>query len=557
MSVLLAHQKQFVLGPHPVRIRPDWICIRLGDHLVLSHCPKLRAHQLVSSDGVPFCLLGLAILADQPSTSVAEAFGSKPASQIEEWTGFWAGKWALVSAGRCWQDASGLIGLYYRHTLGNVWISSSPAILSDYLPGARPTNRLPWRVRHEKGMDWIPAPFSTREEVYKVLALRTIDPRSGELRSVRFAAANGNPGGDVGMLASTLQTILGNWGKEGFTQHLLGLTGGLDSRTVLAAAKAAEVRFDTYTHRHPHMLRHDEELPPQLAARIGCRHTFVGEPGLRPPQVLAREAAITEHMDGALFHPAFRLCASGRGEHLHKAGSSVAGGHTFEIGRCAQWHRFFRAGFTDEPPQADRLLRAFFGTPPRPPSLWIDVLQVWLHTLADPVPLAMDWRDRFYLEQRLGAWGSVVQRTLDILDGTFFYPGNCLWVFHLLLQHEPKKRQAGFAQKGAIRVLEPRLLEFPFNPLPVAARFRRSLFRTYHIGKRALRAAALPNPFKLPTAAKAAPGKPPAASAQSLLAPISQQLGVSGIGSWPSLVEPTAQKTPPAGATSSGPSTDP
>jgi hypothetical protein len=293
-----------------------------------------------------------------------------------------------------------------------------------------------------------------------------MDPRSGEMRSVRFAAAKTNPGDDIGTLASTLDTIMGNWGKEDFSHRLLGLTGGLDSRTVLAAAKAAEVAVETYTHNHPHLLRHDAQLPPRLAARIGCPHTFERDPGLKLGDVMARESAITEHMDGALFHPAFGLCASGRGEHMHKAGLTVAGGHTFEIGRCAQWHRFFRAGFTDEPPTAERLLKAFFAEAPKPLSLWTDVLQVWLHSLTDPVPLQLDWRDRFYLEQRLGAWGSVVQRTLDILDGTFFYPGNCLWVFHLLLQHEPKKRRAGFAQKGAIPCWSHACWNSPSTPCP-------------------------------------------------------------------------------------------
>src|SRR5262245_38949833 len=91
--VLLPHQKQFVLGPRRARIRPDWTIIELAPGLVLSHCPKLRVASLRSRDNVAFHLLGLAVssLADEPV--LPEAFGRKDASEIEQWTGFWSGRW--------------------------------------------------------------------------------------------------------------------------------------------------------------------------------------------------------------------------------------------------------------------------------------------------------------------------------------------------------------------------------------------------------------------------------------------------------------------------------
>src|SRR5262249_20420505 len=62
-------------------------------------------------------------------------------AEIEQWTGFWAGKWTLISADRCWQDAAGLLGIYYRHAAERTWISSSPAILGGYLPYVEPAPR--------------------------------------------------------------------------------------------------------------------------------------------------------------------------------------------------------------------------------------------------------------------------------------------------------------------------------------------------------------------------------------------------------------------------------
>src|SRR5262249_46510133 len=134
LQALIAHQKQFVLGHLPVRVRPEWESRQLTDRLFLSFCPKLRITRLQSSDGKVYYLLGLAVRADIPGCSIEEAFASRHSSEIEEWTGFWAGKWALISAERCWQDAAGLLGICYREAVGNVWISSSSAILGGYLP---------------------------------------------------------------------------------------------------------------------------------------------------------------------------------------------------------------------------------------------------------------------------------------------------------------------------------------------------------------------------------------------------------------------------------------
>ncbi len=247
-----------------MRVRPEWECLQLTDQLILSVCPKLRITKLRSSNGRDYYLLGLAVPADVPGSSVERSFSSKHSSEIEEWTGFWAGKWALISAEQCWQDAAGLLGLYHRETSGRLWISSSPAILGGYLPNVEPATRLPWRIAHEKGMDWIPVPLTTRENVFKLLALRTIDPRTGAIRPVRFSCAGSSPTKDVRVLASTLKTVMGNWGGAQFRERMIGLTAGFDTRTVLAAATAANVDFHSFTDVHELLVRADRELPPRL-----------------------------------------------------------------------------------------------------------------------------------------------------------------------------------------------------------------------------------------------------------------------------------------------------
>lgn len=504
MQALIAHQKQFVLGPATVRVRPEWEALQLGDRLTLSYCPKLRIARLRSRDGKDYCLLGVAVLSDRPGVSIEAAFDQRESSEIEEWTGFWAGKWALISAEHCWQDAAGLLGIYHRRAGGSIWISSSPAILGGYLPHISPAPRLPWNIAHEKGMDWIPAPLTTRENVFKLLALRTIDPRSGEIRPVRFAAARQRVR-DITTLASALQNVMGNWGRLAFQDRAVGLTAGFDTRTVLAAGTAARIDFHAFTDVHEFLARADRELPPRLAKRVGVIHRFQDNPGISIAEVRARQAAIIAHMDRAIFHPTAAMCASGRADHMHDSGLTIAAGHGFEIGRCAQWARFFRAGLGERAPTPGGLLRAFFHARPRPLSLWMDAMTIWQRSLSEAVALDLDWRDRFYLEQRFGAWASTVQRTLDVLDGSFFYPANCLWIAHLLLQYTPRERRMGFAQRSAIELLAPPLADFPFNPEPVTTRVRKRMALAFLVTKRALLLTPVPNPFKSAAGNETAP----------------------------------------------------
>lgn len=464
-----------MLGPHPVGVRPDWVTIRLTDRLVLSHCPKLNVARLRSRDGAEFHLLGLAVLADVAGASVAEVFSSKDSSEIEGWTGFWAGKWALISSSTCWQDASGCLGVYYRHAGDDVWISSSPALLSDHLPDTAPLPRIPWRVTHGKGMDWIPAPLTTREGIYKALPLRTVDPQTGAMRSVRFAAANKRAETGEQALASATRTIVANWAQSGFRERYVSLTAGLDTRTVLAAASAAHIDVRTCTTRTPSTARCDLALPPRLAACVGLSHQFFGPAGATQHEVESRSAAIAEHMDGATFHPMSTLFAMGADDFMHRHDRTIAGGNMYELGRCFFWDRFSRAGLGDTLPTADQLLAAFFPLPPEPLPFWREATRLWINSLLDPVPLDIDWRDRFYLDQRLGAWLSGIHRITDILDGAFFYPANCLWVFDLLLQHSIQERKEGCVQMRMIRDLAPGLSKFPVNPPRLSVRLKNAI----------------------------------------------------------------------------------
>jgi hypothetical protein len=467
MSGLLAHQRQYVLGPVPVRVRPDWISVQVGERLVLSHCPKLRVHCLRSRDGLHHYLLGLAVSAEPDVSSIAESFHLEDSADIEPWTCYWAGNWLLISENRCLQDASGSVGVLYRRVNGDLWISSSSALLGEHLPNVPPAARIPWRVAHNKGTDWIPNPFTMREGVYKLLPQRTMDPRDGSIRSIRFSERASAAGDPCEALASAIKAILVNWTHSGYRQYWLSLTAGLDTRTILAAASATRLDVQAYTDAYPITLRRDLVLPPRLAARVGVPYRLRKLPPLEESEREPRRAAISEHMDGATFHPIWDYDAGHNDGFPDDIERTFTAGNSFELGQCVYWNRFANVGLSEALPSVEQILDAFAfrsSWRPEPLSVWKQAMQSWIDSLSGPVPFVPDWRDRFYLDQRVGSWHATLSQGHAIFDAFRFCPANCLWIYHLVLSFSPEQMRQGFAQKEVIRVLAPTLLELPINP---------------------------------------------------------------------------------------------
>ena len=474
MTPLPAHPKQYVLGPAPVLVGAEWTHVGIGDGLVLSCCPRLRRTPLQSRNGVHYELLGLAVPTDAPMSSLPDIFHTKHSSEIEAWTGFWAGQWVLISPDRCWQDASGSLAVNHRSLDGQVWLSSSVVLLSDHLPDAAPAARIPWQVKPGDGIDWVPLPFTTRAGIYKLLPQRSIDPRDGAASALRFAPPT--PSNTAQALAAALTTALLNWARCGFSRLCITLTAGLDTRTVLAAACAAGLSYEAVTTLYSSMAWRDYLLPPRLARRVGAPHRFMRSARVDPSQVAARMAVISEHVDGIDTHPQFGRIARFDRSRADDFDGSSAHGSCFEFGRTYYWHKFHTAGLSSASPTADAILKAFgirTGWTPQPPELWKEAMRLWLRSLNDAVPFAFDWRDRFYLEQCLASWNCNLNRAEDFFDRTGFAPANSLWIYHLLTQGEPKERRQGVLQKAAIRLMAPRLLELPVNPISSREFFRR------------------------------------------------------------------------------------
>lgn len=429
--------------------------LRLDRGAILSHCPRLALAETRTRDGVRHVLIGHPV-SGLGGDAVAR-LAAVDSGDVDDAVAFFAGRWALLSRRRCIADAGGMLGLFHRTVDGVHWLSSSAAILGEHLPGAPRAERIGWDISYERGIDWVPAPFSTREEVRKLLPLRAFDPATGDIRPQAPLPAEGPE------LAEMLTGIMAAWGRLPARDRVIALTGGFDSRTVLAAATAAGVAFRTYTTRSPGLAYADRTLPPKLARACGVAHRFVGRRAAGPDGQPLRCAVALEQTDGIRNHPIFQAYVEGR---LHDVpGMTIAHSHVLDIGRCIFWSRLQRFGATPPSNSAAMIDDLFSGVRPEPYDRWRRALDQWLASLREPSPIPMDWRDRFYHEQRIGAWASGLRLITDLTDGVDFFPADCAWVIRALLEYPVQARRAGVHQKALVRQLMPALARYPVNPM--------------------------------------------------------------------------------------------
>jgi hypothetical protein len=468
VKMALPHRRQFVVGPRPMPVREEWAVADLTGAW-LSHCPDLAVERALDADGAEWLLLGLAAQSSAAAPDPAEATAQARTMAVSQRSQDWAGRWALLGDGRVQPDSAALLGIFYaRDAAGQTWASSSAALLARALGGEPAAD--PRELRYDTGISWYAPPRSRFERIRRLLPSQTLDFRTGEVRP-RELMPPLDPGrsleaalGEVTeRLATPLQRLARRHGPL-----WLGLTAGYDSRLMLALARHADIDVRPFTRVAARMTDADRVLPPLLARRAGFGHQLVRGGGGR-----SREQLVAEHSGGHVSSGDAEPLLEGARDRLR--GVSV-GGHGFALASGFGGLRSLPPMFGDPRTTAERICE-LFGEPPG--SSAADGLAEWLEW-ADATPQEhLDWRDRFFLEQRQAGWLSAKEQVYDLLPLRRFFGLNAATTHALLLSIPESERLGSRVQRELIRRLAPDLDELPYNPPAEAlSRFRVALTRT-------------------------------------------------------------------------------
>ena len=132
------------------------------------------------------------------------------------------------------------------------------------------------------------------------------------------------------------------------------------------------------------------------------------------------------------------------------------GGGLFETGRCYYWRKL-----PELPQDPAETTAAILAALPSSDPAGVEAWAAWLHATRGP---AMDWRDRFYVEQRGGGWLSSIGQGLDLAGPSRVHVASCAELLADLLAIPAHVRRIGAHHDHLIARMAPALTRFPVNP---------------------------------------------------------------------------------------------
>jgi len=249
--------------------------------------PELR-QQAIASPRAALIVLGLAIDPEAPTESLCARMEKDPElserTLLRELASF-GGMYVVLRSDdtgvRLYTDPGAMAPVFF----GRGRAASSPTLL----PDLRRDPEIDRQYTLSGSDDWYPGGLTPWREVSALLANHRLDVASGE--RMRFwptcgPEAIGHREG-VERAGALLRGMIDGARHAG--EPILSLTGGRDSRVLLAASRPWKEELSYFTIRAKGVKACDLEIPARLAADHGLRHEFVDAP--------AADAWLTELYD--------------------------------------------------------------------------------------------------------------------------------------------------------------------------------------------------------------------------------------------------------------------
>lgn len=385
----------------------DFLSVEMEKGYFLSYHKQLSVYIKRESD---ILLLGIAWQTD-PSKSdpvseiekLVERYRDEiPQNEILSMEESWCGRYVLIVQGKVYLDACGLMGIFYSRE----GISSSCRVLAESMG-------LPEKIYEPSSQFyWMPSPLTHYEEIRRLLPSQIYHLYDGGMQGRQLTAAGALPCSSeqerIKRFADYFTQSLKNMEKTLPGQKILiTVTGGYDSRTLLALAEYAKIDFECFTLGYEGISDGDVELPQKLCARLKRGHTYI--PREREKYAEQRIEEYRRHTMGLINDQDKLLYAYGQYQELvEKYGKVVLlRGSVWEI-ITDYYGKYIGDEFKKEdvyniyPAWDSELVRES-----------LDAYEKW--GKANPQKDLTDG-DRFYWEQRCGSWLSAIEQSFDLFD---------------------------------------------------------------------------------------------------------------------------------------------
>lgn len=450
----MIHAKQFIISKKQYN-GPDFLHIQLSDGYTLSCHKDLEVFCLERSS---ILLLGIAWQADplRPAPAVemeelAEKYdGAIPEERILRMEESWCGRYVLIVQGRVYLDASGLLGIFYSKT----GISSSCSLLADSMG-------LPQQFyTSSPDMNWLPAPLTPFEQIKRLLPSQTYDyykqtPLPRQLLAAHAPVCSSEEDRIrtfTDFFTSSLQNMVKTLpGKK----ILIPLTGGYDSRTLLALAKHAGIEFECVTLEHGTISIGDRDIPSKICQALDIPYIYVHRQPVKYSEGLIDEYRL--HTSGLADDGDKLHYAHGQYQELIDRFGDVIflRGSLWEVA-VEHFQKFIGDTFDSES------ILDNCGADNNP--LIRRSLEEYLNWVSENKQNGLNACNLFYWDQREGSWLSSIEQSFDLMDRTLsLQPLNCRLLITLLLGFPKQERMIKQHQVKIISYACPPLAHMEFG----------------------------------------------------------------------------------------------
>ena len=437
---------------------PEMCEIHLSCGAYLYVGEDLKINYLEDAEKRKYTVLGNVFCVDAPGKCLEESVATFRGQDVNELVKNWTGRWLVIRDGGIQIDATGLMAAFYT-TDRNWCISSSLALIGSV------TGQAPSRGVANQGLTWQLLPETLMDDVKCLLCTQKIEISEGTV-SIIFNPwiedyRNLGTQEKVSKIANLLKAAIVNIERFSEREVWIALTAGKDSRLVLAAALAANIKFVAYTSDHDNISSSDKLVPAKIAKDLGFLYKFIKARKIDRGKIVEYELFTAGNSKGAdeLFY------ARGQFDKIPSNAIVVRGG-LFEAGQ-----QYARKTAGSEPDSFRRGIESYYRsslTDPRQKQAFAK----WLKYVDDNPISFLDIRDRMYLEQRVGGWAAAIEQALDINKWISIQIANSRSIVAILLSATTEERACLSLSYDTISLLKSELCKYPFNKPSIKDRIR-------------------------------------------------------------------------------------
>ena len=324
----------------------------------------------------------------------------------------WCGHYVLIVNDWLFLDFCGTLGVFYSDDMR---LSSSYRILCEQIG----TEVIYPDTLGEGLLNFVPGPLTPSDLVKRLMPSEIINIKTGE-RCFRPLNPDGvwnaeNDRKRILEFETFFTCSLKNMAKH-FPDSVfwLALTGGKDSRTLMALLESSGIDYKAFTCWHERISEGDLLLPPKLAKAVGRPYKFIER---REDNYSPDRADEYRHHTGGMANDADKpMYVYGQYQELDPQ-------HQVVLLRSGIWEHscnFFKKWFTQK--AASAMEKHFDMTRVFPTSskheLYRQSFCQWQKLKEDDtVNKDINIWDLLYIEQRLGAWLSSIEQGFDMMEG--------------------------------------------------------------------------------------------------------------------------------------------